>query len=95
MEQTGEDAISFISSVWYKKKQELEQREFVFGCASQQEMDDWLITLDFLKTKATVDAYREKNIPFEFSTQQGQVLKKREQRKDHSSFLFDFGEQLK
>lgn len=81
MEQTGEDAISFHASIWFKKKQELEEREFVFGCRSAQEMDEWLITLDFLKTKAAVDSYREKNIDFEFGTQQG----RQSQRKEVSS----------
>lgn len=60
-----------MASVWYKKKVELEQREFTFGCSSATEMEDWMDTLEFLKTKATVDAYRDKNIPFDFSTQQG------------------------
>lgn len=57
---------SISTSQWDKLGQPMEMRDFFFSCASTYEMEDWIITLDFLKTKAVYDAYAQKNIPIEF-----------------------------
>lgn len=64
MEKGNEAAFSISTSQWVKKQgQNCEMRDFFFACPSTYEMEDWIITLEFLRTKAVYDAYAQKNIP--------------------------------
>ncbi len=38
-------------------------RDFFFACDTDLQMEDWIITIEFLRTKAVYDAYAQKNIP--------------------------------
>jgi hypothetical protein len=41
-------------------------RDFFFACDTDLQMEDWIITIEFLRTKAVYDAYAQKNIPVQF-----------------------------
>lgn len=69
IKSTSQDAFSVSSTMCFKKKIEKRGRTLLFGCKSSFEMEDWIITIEFLRTKAIYDNYAEKNIPFEFTTQ--------------------------
>jgi hypothetical protein len=70
-------------------------RDFFFACDTDLQMEDWIITIEFLRTKAVYDAYAQKNIPVQFPLKSTQDNKKLEESKDWNSLLYDFGGQLK
>lgn len=57
-------AFSLSTSSWFNKNQQEEgMRDFFFACDTDLQMEDWIITIEFLRTKAVYDAYAQKNIP--------------------------------
>lgn len=50
-------------------------RDFFFACDTDLQMEDWIITIEFLRTKAVYDAYASKNIPVKFPLQSAQEKK--------------------
>lgn len=70
-------------------------RDFYFACPSNYDMEDWIITIEFLRTKAVYDAYAQKNIPVQFPLRTGKEKKSQDERKDFNNLLYDFGGQLK
>ena len=65
-------AFSISTSQWIDKNGvENGMRDFFFACSSDYEMEDWLITIEFLRTKAVYDAYASKNIPIQFPLRSG------------------------
>ena len=60
----SESAFSISTSQWFNKsKAEMGMRDFYFACPNSYQMDDWMISIEFLRTKAVYDAYALKNIP--------------------------------
>ena len=55
----GENAaFSLSTSCWFGKKQEENSsRDFYFACKEEHDRDKWVITIEFLRTKAVYDAY--------------------------------------
>lgn len=51
-------AFSLSTSSWFNKNQQEEgMRDFFFACDTDLQMEDWIITIEFLRTKAVYDAY--------------------------------------
>jgi len=77
--ETGNSAAFSIStSQWFdKSQQEMGMRDFYFACPSNYDMEDWIITIEFLRTKAVYDAYAQKNIPVQFPLRTGKEKKVR------------------
>jgi hypothetical protein len=93
LESGNQAAFSISTSQWYDKtRQEQGMRDFYFACPSTYQMDDWMITIEFLRTKAVYDAYAQKNIPVQFPLRTGaHITKRKEERKDFQTLLYDFG----
>ena len=66
-------------------------RDFYFACPTDYQMEDWMITIEFLRTKAVYDAYASKNLPIQFPLRSGPTKQKQEHRKDRNMLLYDFG----
>ncbi len=58
-------------------------------------MESWLISIEFLRTKAVYDQYTQKNIPIAFPLSLEQDTHKYEERKDYTGLLYEFGGLLK
>ena len=70
-------------------------RDFFFACDTDLQMEDWIITIEFLRTKAVYDAYASKNIPVQFPIKSNSDNKQKDETKDFNSLIYDFGNQLK
>lgn len=70
-------------------------RDFFFACDSDLQMEDWIITIEFLRTKAVYDAYASKNIPVQFPIKSSQDKKQIEEPKNLNSLIYDFSGQIK
>jgi len=67
-------------------------RDFYFACPNTYQMEDYMITIEFLRTKAVYDQYAQKNMPVQFPLRSGApITKRKEERKDFQSLLYDFG----
>lgn len=53
-------------------------------------MEKWIITIEFLRTKAVYDVYSKRNTPVAFPLTQAKDLKLKDERKDSSGLLYDF-----
>ncbi len=80
--QRGENAaFSLSTSSWFDKSgEEKGSRDFYFACKEEHDRDKWVITIEFLRTKAVYDAYAQKNIAVQFPLSLGP--KKREANPD-------------
>ena len=58
-------------------------------------MEQWIISIEFLRVKAVYDAYALKNIPVSFPIKLGNKERKKAESNDTSELLFDFGTKLK
>jgi hypothetical protein len=63
LERGQNAAFSLSTSSWFNK-QGIEEgsRDFYFACEQSHDMEKWVITIEFLRTKAVYDAYAQKNI---------------------------------
>ena len=50
-------------------------RNLFFGCDKQIQMEAWVITIEYLRTRAVYEAYAQKNIPVEFPIKSSVVKK--------------------
>ena len=87
-----------VGATLWKGKDEKEEgkREFLFGCDNMLDRDDWIINLEFMRTKAVYDNYASRNIPVQFPIKiSTQTSSGDHESKDLSSLLFDFGSNFK
>lgn len=58
-------------------------------------MEKWIITIEFLRTKAVYDSYARKNVPVNFPIMAANEQNGFKETQDHSHLLYDFGSSLK
>lgn len=52
---------------WINKQEEDEgKRDFYFACDTVVQLEKWIITIEYLRTKAVYETYMEKNVPVQF-----------------------------
>ena len=98
--QAGNERPSFMISVTMyldKKGEEKPKRDIFFSCDTEQARDQWMVAIDYLKTRAIYDAYAKKNTLVSFINHEAEEEQDKEEHneRDLSNLLYDFGEQLK
>ncbi|CAI2375966.1 unnamed protein product [Moneuplotes crassus] len=58
-------------TAWKKKNQDKPPRKFVFGAKTESERDDWITSIEYMKTKAIVESFTQRyaNITFPIKNQ--------------------------
>lgn len=73
--QAGNERPSFMISVTMyldKKREEKSKRDIFFSCDTEQARDQWVVAIDYLKTRAIYDAYAKKNTLVSFINHEGE-----------------------
>lgn len=89
-------SFSISTTQWFDKySNDQGRRDFYFACDNQQQMEKWIIIIEFLRTKAVYDNYTQRNIPVLFPIVVGPKRNRIQAQVDHSEELHEFGRQLK
>ena len=84
-------------TMWRNKKgKEAGRREIFFSCDDELARDNWVITIEYLKTKAIYDAYaaKNRNVGFNMLIEDAK-LDQDNDRIDKEALLIDFGFNIK
>ena len=86
-----------VTSYVDKKNNELPKRDIYFSCDTLESRDKWVIALEFLRAKATLDQYKKNNgaLPVNFNDQDDEKLDEEQEANDVDDYLYDFGDKLK
>ncbi|KAM3140572.1 hypothetical protein pb186bvf_007384 [Paramecium bursaria] len=57
-DKSGRDNVFQLSStIWYKKNKEMSDRKFLFNAKNEEQLEKWIIYLEFAKAKAVYDDF--------------------------------------
>ena len=86
-----------VTSYVDKKNNELPKRDIYFSCDTLESRDRWVISLEFLRAKATLDQYKKNNgaLHLNFNDQDDEKLDEEQEANDVGDYLYDFGDKLK
>ena len=90
-------SFSISTTSWFNKLQQDEgQRDFFFACDNILQLEKWIITIEYLRTRAVFDAYTQKHVAVSFGSH-NDALKDGHQKSSSGkdSLLFDFSKSLK
>lgn len=89
-------SFSISTTQWFNKHEEDEgRRDFFFACDNILQLEKWIITIEYLRTRSVYEAYTKKNVPVTFPLSINTDVRKRDDRKDYSEIVFDFSKFLR